>query len=260
MKRISLILPTLFAVVFMYAAEPDFSALKSKIYTSYMNQDIKSWKLVIDDFHRGSLSNIDSLDFILSVEYGYVAWCISDSNSTNCEKYLNIAFSDLDKFDKKIEVVPIETHLRKTLEAKYKSYYSALLAYQIKISPVRAIINGWKSVNNAKSAITEMPDCWFSQIEYGNVMHYMPTVLGGSNINAVNAYLKAIRLMESNSDKEIVNNNWLYLHAIICLADAYKTIEDYANVRKCYNKILKVEPNYKWVRESLLPSLEHIGK
>lgn len=255
LKKSVLILIGIFAVAIIVSAESGFGDLKSKIYKSYMNRDMKSWRYIIDDFHKKGISGIDSLDFILCVEYGYLAWTLSEDKTSECEKYLDKAFSDLDNFEKNLESVPKKTHLRKTLEAKYKSYNSAFLAYQIKLSPVRVIVNGWKSVNNAKSAVTSMPDCWFSQIEYGNVMHYMPTVLGGSNINAVKSYLKAIRLMESNPDIEIVNNNWLYLHALICLADAYKSMEDYANVRKCYNKILKVEPDYTWVRDSLLPSL-----
>ncbi len=254
-KKTVSILITMFAVTIIVSAESDFNDLKAKIYKSYMNRDLNSWRYVIDDFHKKALSNIDSLDFILSVEYGYIAWTLSENRTSECEKYLDKAFFDLEIFEKKIKSVPKNTHLRKTLEAKYKSYYSAFLAYQIKVSPVRVVVNGWKSVNNAKSAVINMPDCWFSQIEYGNVMHYMPTVLGGSNINAVNAYLKAIRLIESDYNTESVKNNWLYLHALICLADAYKSIEDYANVRKCYNKILKEEPDYTWVRDSLLPSL-----
>ncbi len=260
MKKYAVILVCLFVAMSIVAVGADFSELKTKTYNSYMNRDMKSWRYIIDDFHKKSVSGVDSLDFILSVEYGYVAWCLSDSKATDCDKYLNMAFSDLERFEQSIKGVPEKTHLRNILETKYKSYYSALLAYQIKMSPVRVVINGWKSVNNAKSAITDMPDCWFSQIEYGNVMHYMPTVLGGSNINAVKAYLKAIKLMESDNDVETIKHNWLYLHAIICLADAYKSMEDYANVRKCYNKILQFEPNYTWVRDSLLPSLSKYEK
>lgn len=258
MKRVLYIL-SLFLMLAksIYAAEP-FEAVSDVLYASYIREDIATWGPIIKYFHRKSISSVDSLDFILSVEYGYVAWAISDTTSVDAEKLLDMAFADLEKFEKAVELIPEETVSRQRYESKYNSYYSAFLAYQLKIAPARVIINGWRCVNNAKTAITNDPNSWFSQLEYGNVMHYMPVFLGGSKINARKAYIRAIELMESDSNSRTLYHNWMYLHAILCLADCYKEEKDYDGVRECYNKVIGIEPDFKLVREKYLPSLDKI--
>lgn len=228
------------------------SEMSDTIYSHYVRNDIHGWKPVIDSLHRLSPSTVDSLDFVLALQYGYIAWCLSDTACTGSEAALDLAFDDLDKFETAITAVPEQTVTRVMLESKARSYYSAFLAYQIKISASRAIINGWRSVNSAKNAVSTSPKCWFSQLEYGNVMHYMPLILGGSKINARRAYSNAIKIMEDEGCSE---RNWMYLHALLCLADCYKLEKDYDNVKRCYDKILSTEPDFSLVKDSLIPSL-----
>lgn len=240
-----------------YASGGSFDAVSERLYSSFVKQDFKVWKSVIDNFHRNQNMSIDSLDYILTVQYLYVAWTISgDTIQAGAEKALSKALADLDKFESRIESLPGKSYTGELMKAKYRSYSSAFLAYQMKIAPVKVIINGWKCVNNAKAAVTDMPECCFSQIEYGNVMHSMPTVLGGSAINARKAYMKALKIMESSEDRGSTYHNWLYLHLLLCIADNYKSSEDYVKVREYYKKILTVEPSFSYVRNSLMPSLD----
>ena len=242
-----------FVIASLYVgASGQFDTLSDSIYSRYLRSDVGSWKPIIDKLHNEAPVSIDSLDFLLSLEYGYVAWCVSDTACPQPEKALDDAITDLENFQSAIKSVPDKTVTRRVLESKARSYYSAFLAYQMKLNTVRAIINGWRCVNNAKSAVTASPDCWFSQLEYGNVMHYMPLILGGSKINARKAYKSAIKIMDDSGESE---KNWLYLHALLCLADCYKQEKDFVNVQSCYDRILTVEPNFALVRDSLAPSL-----
>lgn len=242
-----------FVIASLYVgASGQFDTLSDSIYSRYLRSDVGSWKPIIDKLHNEAPVSIDSLDFLLSLEYGYVAWCVSDSTCKDPDAALDKAFKDLAKFEEAVKTVPGKTVTRTDLDSKYRSYYSAFLAYQIKLNAARAIINGWRCVNNAKGAVTAAPNNWFSQLEYGNVMHYMPTILGGSKINARKAYNNAIRIMEEQNASA---HNWMYLHALLCLADCYKLDKDYANVKQCYDKILETEPDFALVRDNLAPSL-----
>lgn len=251
-NRLIILIAAVFASLVALADSP-LKVLSDSAYSRYIRHDIEAWKPIVDGLHDANpINSIDSLDFLLSLEYGYVAWCVSDTACPQPEKALDDAITDLENFQKAIKSVPDKTVTRRVLESKARSYYSALLAYQMKLNTVRAIINGWRCVNNAKSAVTASPDCWFSQLEYGNVMHYMPLVLGGSKINARKAYKSAIKIMDDSGENE---KNWLYLHALLCLADCYKRDKDFNNVQSCYDRILTVEPDFALVRDSLAPSL-----
>lgn len=250
-KRLHIFIAVLFSALAVSAAEP-LEGLSDSIYSLYIKNDIQGWKPLIDSMHKKSPSSADSLDFLLSLQYGYVAWCVSDSTCKGADEALDAAFNDLEKFELSLKKVPGKTVTRTMLEAKARSYYSAFLAYQIKLNAARAIINGWRSVSNAKGAVNSAPGCWFSQLEYGNVMHYMPTIMGGSKINARKAYNSAIKIM-TDEHKDV--RNWMFLHALLCLADCYKQEKDFDNVSVCYNRVLSAEPDFTLVRDSLVPSL-----
>ena len=250
-KWLHIFLAVILSTFVVEAAEP-LESLSDSVYSLYVRNDISGWKPIIDSMHRLSPSSVDSLDFLLSLQYGYVAWCVSDTICKGADEALDAAFDDLDKFELSIETVPGKTVTRTMLESKARSYYSAFLAYQINLNAARAIINGWRSVSNAKGAVNAAPGCWFSQLEYGNVMHYMPTIMGGSKINARKAYNSAIKIM-TDEHKDV--RNWMFLHALLCLADCYKLEKDFDNVSACYSRALSIEPDFTLVRDSLVPSL-----
>lgn len=260
MRRvISILVFALMAVASGYAIERGkaFNPLSDKLYAAYLVDDFKVWKGVIDNFHKNQRMSVDSLDYLLEVQYCYLGWAVTgDTVKAGAEKYLKKALADLERYNALIDQLPDKSYTREYMEAKAKSFESAFLAYQMVLAPVKVIVNGWKCVNNAKSAINEMPECWFSQIEYGNVMQAMPTVLGGSNINALKAYLRAQKLMEADQNIYTTYHNWLYMHLLLCIADCYKASEDYKKVREYYNKLLTIEPSYGYVKNSLLPSLD----
>jgi len=257
MKRALFIL--FFSIVSLsgYCSDSIFNRVSDRLYNLYVNQNFKSWKPIINGFHLNKKMGVDSLEYILTAQYCYVAWCVSgDTITADAQSSLNKAFADLERYNSLIKNYPEKTYMRKMCEAKSKSFSSAFLAFQMMINPIRVVTNGWKCVNESKDAVKAMPDCWFSQIEYGNVMQSMPTVLGGSKINARNAYLTAMKLMEADSNKRTTYHNWLYLHLLLCIADSYKSTEDYKSVRYYYKKILTIEPNFSYVRTSLMPSLD----
>ena len=251
-SRFFILIAAFFASLVALADSP-LKVSSDSVYYRYIRHDIEAWRPVIDSLHDAKpKKSVETLDFLLSLEYGYVAWCVSDTACAQPEKALDDAIADLESFQEAIKSVPDKTLTRRMLESKARSYYSAFLAYQMKLNTVRAIINGWRCVNNAKNAVTMSPDCWFSQLEYGNVMHYMPMFLGGSKINARKAYISAIKIMDDSGEND---KNWLYLHALLCLADCYKQEKDFSNVQSCYDRILAVEPDFALVRDSLAPSL-----
>ena len=89
-------------------------------------------------------------------------------------------------------------------------------------------------------------------IEYGNALYFMPSGFGGDNDQAVASYKKAIRLIEQ---RELQENNWLYLQIRARLGQMYSEMGQAGNAKVIYETLLEEYPDFKWVKDELLPEL-----
>jgi tetratricopeptide (TPR) repeat protein len=114
-------------------------------------------------------------------------------------------------------------------------------------------INGFKSIEYAKSAIERDKENYFGYVQYGNIQFYMPSSLGGSKKEGIDFYLKAREILE----RDIANTkeNWNYLSLLIVIGQSYYYINDYASAKAVYENILLLEPGFIYVRDELYPHL-----
>jgi len=136
--------------------------------------------------------------------------------------------------------------------ADWYAFKGAFYGYKIGLSPVKAPFLGQKSMDNIDLALEfgpERPQGW---IEKGNALFYMPKSFGGSKEKALEAYKKAIRFMEG--DPESLPYNWVYLNVLMVLGQSYEKTEKPKLAGSTYKKILKIEPDFSYVRDELYPA------
>jgi tetratricopeptide (TPR) repeat protein len=200
------------------------------------------WKKTIDEMqHQKSKTNDFKLE-LLNYQYGYIGWCIGNKKSELAEVYINLG-------EKNIQ------HLEKTdgYNSLVNSYKSAFYGYRIGLNKLKAPFIGPKSVECAKQAIKLDANNPYGYIQYANSQFYMPAVFGGSKKIALDYYTKAKILMERNQSKII--QDWNYLSLLTMIAKSYSELKDFNNAKLYCEKILKVEPNFLWVKNELYPEL-----
>ena len=52
----------------------------------------------------------------------------------------------------------------------------------------------------------------------------------------------------------MIKKDWNYLHLLTNIATSYTEINEYDKAEKYYQLILKIEPNYLWVKNKLYPT------
>lgn len=218
------------------------------IYNSYVYKDMNRWKSIIDSLqleNEKNILNISEKWELLNYQYGYIAWAISNKKEkkSDAEKYLAIAENNLEELEELIGKTP-------TINA----YHSAFIAYDIGITPFKAPFIGLKSMKYGEMAVEEDSLNYFALIQYGNIMNYMPAAFGGSKSKALMYYLEAKKIMDE--DPKLHQNNWLYMNLILTIADNYKNSKNYESTMKYYNVALKIHPDYPYVKDILIPSLE----
>jgi tetratricopeptide (TPR) repeat protein len=88
----------------------------------------------------------------------------------------------------------------------------------------------------------------------GEMQFYTPEAFGGSVVKALESFSKAVTLFETGKKNEAIN--WGYEESLAWLGQAYAKNNLTDKARETYNKVLKLEPEYRWVKYVLLPALD----
>jgi tetratricopeptide (TPR) repeat protein len=88
----------------------------------------------------------------------------------------------------------------------------------------------------------------------GILLLNMPPIAGGSVEQSLTCFTKAISLFEADKKEKPIN--WGYAESHAWLGQAYQRLNNIEKAKETYEKILKIEPEYAWVKYSLLPGLQ----
>ena len=217
-----------------------YAGYKADIYIAYINSDMKKWNKIIDEMYlQKDKSNAFKLELI-NYQYGYIAWCIGVEKDDAAEKYLALAEESLKTLERSSYMLSL-----------VNSYKSAFYGYRIGLNKLKAPFIGRKSIECAKLAIKLDNKNPYGYIQYGNSQYYMPAILGGSKTVALEYFKKAEELMELEGDQ--IKEDWNYLSLLTMIAKAYNEIKNYEFANAYVQKILKVDPNFLWVKNELYP-------
>jgi len=227
-------------VIFTYTSvRADY---KSDIYRAYISNNMLQWKMIIDNmYNEKNKSNAFKLE-LLNYQYGYIAWCIGNKKEKDASEYIkkgSLSMDELEKSGYNLSLV--------------NAYKSAFYGFKIGLNHYKAPVLGPKSVECAKLAIKLDANNPYGYIQYGNALYYMPSFIGGSKDAALENYLKAEKILERN--KDALKNDWNYLNLQTTIARAYSEKGDQERAKAYYEKILKLEPSYLWVKDKLYPEL-----
>lgn len=215
----------------------------SGIYKAYISGKMTDWKSIIDKKEKDKKQTVDYLMELINYQYGYIAYNIGVDNDDEAEKYLTLAQANLTKAE--------SLGAKKELIYTYKS---AFIGFEIGMSPYKAPIIGFNSLDYSEKALKLNPKSPIVLINYANVMYYMPSMFGGDKNVAINKMLDAKKIMEADSTQ--IKGNWLYLNLLTLLGRSYQDLGNNKMAKYYYEYALKKEPNFTFVKNKLLPSVK----
>jgi tetratricopeptide (TPR) repeat protein len=215
---------------------------KTDIYQSYINNDMHGWRTIIDNMQAAKVKSDDFLWELVNYQYGYIAWCLGNDKQADAEKYLDFAEQNISILEKRTQELSM-----------IYVYKTAFYGYRIGLNLWKAPLLGTKSIESAKQAIDYDPLNPYGYIQLGNIEYYMPAAFGGSKNKALYYFLKAKKLIEQNPDQ--VTGNWNYLGLLTTIANAYYETGSMVIAKKYYERILEIEPGFRWVKDELYPRL-----
>jgi tetratricopeptide (TPR) repeat protein len=146
-------------------------------------------------------------------------------------------------------------HCEKAIElgngwSELKAILSALYGYKIGKNWMSAITLGPKSNSLMEEALEKEPENPRVLLIRGTSYFNKPSMFGGSVDKAQGDFENSIRSYESQKDSTLLNPSWGYTDALTWLGKAYEAKEMNDKAMEVYKKVLKVNPDFGWVKYS----------
>jgi hypothetical protein len=215
------------------------------IYRGYISGDMQLWKRGMDELQAMYLREPASctLYTIAEARYGYIGFLLGTGDKAGARPLIDEFETDIEK----LSVYP-------EYEAETEAFRVSLLGFRMGLNTARAVTLGPKALKQLQVAMEaggHNPAVW---IEKANSEAHMPAFAGGSKVKAAGSFRETLRLFEA--DKGLDDCNWRYLNTIVMLGQLLEKMDDNKGAREVYMQALKREPDFKWVRDELLPAVE----
>jgi len=218
------------------------SPYRDPIYKAYSRGKMDKWYVLMHACEKNANKNsMEEQLELISYYYGYTAWLIGAEEYDTAEEYIEKSEEIIDRL---LEDSPDNPTLL--------AYKGAYIAFTIGISNFKAIFLGTKSIKYIDKALELDPDNIQGNIEKGNSMYYCPAAFGGDKKEAIQYYIRAVKSFEKQN---LVVNNWMYINTMTALGQAYEATDQIQRAKLCYEKIIRIFPNFMWVEEELYPDM-----
>ncbi|MEL6194536.1 MAG: tetratricopeptide repeat protein [Bacteroidota bacterium] len=218
---------------------------RAVVYQAYLDGNAAQWEKgmqIWKNYQRThSLSERDQYDLALAT-YGLAGLYMAKEEKSKVSTLLK---ETEELAEKLLSSRQFENHARALL--------GGLTGLKIGLSPAKAIFLGPKSMSYLKDAVEEGPNCPAAWVELGNARYHSPALFGGSTDEAIECFQKAIKLYDQQAIEK--KANWMYLHSIAWLGQAFERKDQPAKAKATYQKALKVAPGFRWIRDELILNL-----
>ena len=214
---------------------------KKSLYNSFINREMFKWGNIIRTMDTGKSTTVDQKLELINYYYGYIGYLIG-------KKQNDIAGKMIPKGENLIHQVLLVSPKNATALA----FKGSFLGFRIGISKLKTFALSRQSFADINRAYALDPQNFQAIIDKGNLLYYSPGILGGDKEEALKYYLKGSRILEKNKETD---QNWVYLNLLTTIAMAYDKTDNPLQAKLICEKLLRKEPNYRWMKDVYYPTL-----
>ncbi|MDQ7051959.1 MAG: hypothetical protein Q9P14_03320 [candidate division KSB1 bacterium] len=151
-------------------------------------------------------------------------------------------------------------HLKQAirLDNRFAEAYALLsscLGQKIQYEPASAMFLGPQSAKNMQAALALEPQNPRVVLLNALRLFFTPPMFGGSTDKGLAGFRRATELFARFNAADSLAPDWGHEEAFAWLGLAYQQNSDSARARQAFDKALAITPDYRWVKEILLPNL-----
>jgi len=243
MKNILFTITLIACTQWLLAQNVSFEQLNEKAYFAYINSNMFLWKQIATEADKIlELPNGTDQEQINAVrlKYGLIYCCLSNQDETTFNEYIDKTVEQVDVLIKKY---PNSSELY--------SISAAIMSVQMAFSPAKGMTLGSQSGKHINKALELDSNSALAWRQDASSKYFTPKMWGGDINLAIQEFEKAIHLFEEQNQTK----DWVYLDAMAWLGIAYSKTGQKDKAKEIFEKALQIEPNFTWVKNSLLPSV-----
>ncbi len=250
-KLLTIILMLLFSIVISAQADLTKKVIKEgaeKLKTAYFNYSTDQMLEARSTFQKilsEDQSNLISLYYITLIDYKLLEMSMRNNGEEIFEKYYENSLKNAEKLERD-----------RIFSADGKILTAAIYMMKIATSPMSAVTLSPKIHSLLDEAQSTAPNKPYSYVIRGMMKYNTPGIFGGSYEDALKNFNYAVKLFEKEDGENNLNPFWGYAEALVWLGRTQEKLDNNEAAVFAYKKALKVEPEYGWVKYSLLPELE----
>ena len=225
--------------------KPGKADIQKQVYQAYLLNSIATWEHVVQTLNNKKEQNPGDTELLYqltSAQYGLLTAALVNQDKEVYKKYHDQAHDHTDKLIKETEM------------AKAHALKAGLYSIDMGFHPMKGMFLGPKNSGQIQQAIRinkNEPTAW---LQKASSRLHTPEQYGGSLKEAIKYYKKAISLFEK--DTANLQYNCQYLNCLAWLGQAYNKNQQPEKALEIFNKALKAEANFGWVKYHLLPNTQ----
>lgn len=205
----------------------------------FISGNMQTWAMLVDSLQNSTLSSVED-DILLFAEYGLIGYYLGQDRKSEAGVILKQFDQHLDK-----------CLLTQPKNANYHAFKAAAYGFKIGLSPWKAPVLSVYHQYRIDKSFEFRRNEYLPLIEQGNSYYFRPRIVGGNKAKALIQYQKANHILQKQKEC-----NWMFLSNTAWLGQVYTKLNMENEARLLYLNILKEVPNFKYVKEELLPQLE----
>lgn len=236
MKRI-IILCLLFSALFVKGSSQE--QLNSRFRELYLTGNMIVWKQKVDSLRLRNL-DVATEQVLLYAEYGLIGHYLGSKQQA-------LARVEIPFFESRLE----NALKRRPNDANLYAFSAALMAYKIALQPWKAPFYSRSHNEYLRKAKEYGPNMGLPLVEQANSLYFRPSLFGGDKPESVKYYQQAFEFFKKNG-----RNHWMYYNVGAWLGQVYANQGQRDKAEAVYLQLLKEAPEFKWVKNELLPALQ----
>jgi tetratricopeptide (TPR) repeat protein len=220
-------------------------SVSQQAYSSYNKDLLLKAKSIFETAASEDKTNPLPLYYITYTDYKLLEMSLKGSDKEQFEKYYTEA-----------EKNGLQLSETKGIESEGKTLLAAIYMIKIANNPMSAVSLAQQILDlldDAERLDASNPRVYIIR---GSMKYNMPSMFGGSFEAAADNFRKSVSLFEKEEISDSLRPSWGYLESLAWLGRSYEQLKNYDSAKFIYQKALSIEPEFGWIKYSLLPTLE----
>ncbi len=214
-------------------------------YFNYSTEQMLEARSIFAKVLSENQSDLTSLYYITLIDYKLLEMSMKSNGESMFEKYYETSLKNAEKLESD-----------KIFSADGKILSAAIYMMKIATSPMSAVTLSPRIHSLLDDAQSIAPNKPYGYVIRGMMKYNTPGIFGGSYEDALKNFNYAVRLFENDENVKSINPVWGYAETLVWTGRTQEKLENNEAAMFTYKKALSVEPEYGWVKYSLLPELE----